>query len=185
MNRDPIGEWGGLNLFSFVRNAPVTFVDFLGWTKWNVQDTQKLLDIASKEGLIDGLINHSGFSTFDFKMNQPGDTFDIAGYFGIQTLKADEFGNYIAGYGGTYAFGELGYMGVVAGGIWYDAVDSSRNRRVSDRDRGSFDWDADSRPAIDAGHVRAELERNPRDPYADANSTRNCVRTVTSKYIDR
>ena len=31
INRDPIGEFGGLNLYGFVGNSPVNRVDYLGW----------------------------------------------------------------------------------------------------------------------------------------------------------
>jgi RHS repeat-associated protein len=34
LNRDPIGELGGVNLYQFVQNNPLTDIDFLGWDGW-------------------------------------------------------------------------------------------------------------------------------------------------------
>lgn len=33
LSRDPIGEWGGLNLYAFVQNDPVSLFDYLGLAK--------------------------------------------------------------------------------------------------------------------------------------------------------
>ena len=40
VNRDPIGEEDGVNLYEFVRNAPVNLTDFLGM-EWSEPDRQK------------------------------------------------------------------------------------------------------------------------------------------------
>ncbi|TVR54728.1 MAG: RHS repeat-associated core domain-containing protein [Puniceicoccaceae bacterium] len=34
LNRDPIGELGGLNLYGFLGNDPVNRIDLLRWTPW-------------------------------------------------------------------------------------------------------------------------------------------------------
>ena len=36
LNRDPIGEWGGKNLYRFVYNDPITQIDFFGF--WGTGD---------------------------------------------------------------------------------------------------------------------------------------------------
>jgi len=36
-NRDPIGEKGGKNIYAFVGNDPIFYVDVLGWGRWNIQ----------------------------------------------------------------------------------------------------------------------------------------------------
>jgi uncharacterized protein RhaS with RHS repeats len=40
LNRDPIGESGGLNLYDHVRNDPVNFIDMFGLDLYPVQDSQ-------------------------------------------------------------------------------------------------------------------------------------------------
>jgi len=34
ISRDPVGEWGGYNLYSFVWNNPFLFIDLWGWEPW-------------------------------------------------------------------------------------------------------------------------------------------------------
>ena len=38
INREPIAERGGINLYGFVRNNPPTFFDKLGCLKWIITD---------------------------------------------------------------------------------------------------------------------------------------------------
>lgn len=40
-SRDPIGEKGGINLYGFVMNAPVDFVDPFGWKKFKIPQELK------------------------------------------------------------------------------------------------------------------------------------------------
>lgn len=85
------------------------------------------------------LWNHTG--KYDYKYEAPDDTFRISG----QSLNAAQFGNFIAGYAGTY-YGRFGYTGVRAAGIAFDYVDGNR------------DWNRDSIGDIDAGADMARKE---------------------------
>lgn len=38
ISRDPIGEEGGLNLYGFVKNVPLTYIDRLGLLKWETKE---------------------------------------------------------------------------------------------------------------------------------------------------
>jgi hypothetical protein len=83
LNRDPIEEWGGFNLFRFAKNNPVRFYDFLGLDDDNCgcdsegKKIEKQMDDAgasccpSKMSTID--INHEfgliGHTWLDFNSN--------------------------------------------------------------------------------------------------------------------
>ena len=67
-------------------------------------------------------------------------------------MNAPEFGNSIAGYAGAHAGGRFGLAGVLAGGIWFDAVDAFHGS-------GKFDLDADSVTDIYRDAFRAKQER--------------------------
>jgi hypothetical protein len=102
--------------------------------------TAKMLYVAASQSLVDMSINHSGNAFFDFAFNDfRFDNFIVDGV----TYDAAAFGNYIAGYAGAYVGGAVGIYLVDAAGIYYDA-----------RGDNVFDWDADSRPFIDAGANR-------------------------------
>ena len=131
-------------------------------------------DLRKSEGLWEALFNHT--STFDFKLNYAGDTFEIQGRFGNYTLGPDDFGNFMAGYGGVYADGDFGfgYWGVVVGGIEFDAADSLWG------DGNTFDWDADSSDDINFGASFARNELHPSLPSFDINSPVNNVARAVS-----
>ncbi len=49
-NRDPIDEWGGINLYGFARNRPTSLIDLFGLTVDAVLDTgNKTLTITDKD----------------------------------------------------------------------------------------------------------------------------------------
>jgi len=182
INRDPIQELGGLNLYDYVGNNPMNLFDLFGLKNWNCQETQNILDDVKTESLIEAYFNHTAWpwgGAYDFKVNQAGDTFDVNG----QTMNADQFGNYVAGYGGQHAGSALGYAGVRVGGIMYDFTDNVLQARGSRSDRwnsyGGFDWDADSVNDIRNGANRAREEQRPPpyipNPWDLANSSRNQV----------
>lgn len=92
--------------------------------------------------LLNALKNHGAGGKFDFKINQPGDTFTLGG----QSFTPAQFGNFTAGYAGEY-FGFGGYEGVRLGGSLFDYIDGARN------------WDIDSIEMIDSGANRANAEQ--------------------------
>ena len=109
LSRDPIGEAGGINLYGYVGNDPVSMVDPLGlldrvYTETDVQNIflGPAYDQATAgrlQGLINIWLNSEGRGPYDFS-NEPGyegDTFCVNG----KPLNRWEFGNYIAGYQGA------------------------------------------------------------------------------------
>jgi RHS repeat-associated protein len=57
LNRDPIGEWGGINLYGFVGNDPANKIDPLGWNEIGYQDYSfPADDLAVQSAWIEGFI---------------------------------------------------------------------------------------------------------------------------------
>ena len=51
INRDPIAEQGGINLYGFIRNTPLAFMDWLGGRPLTTQEyeiVEKLVDLSNK-----------------------------------------------------------------------------------------------------------------------------------------
>jgi RHS repeat-associated protein len=105
LNQDPIGERGGINLYDYVHNSPVNWIDPLGLYDYSAAETQQqFLGPAfnsATAGPIQGLLNIENNSTgggpYDFGYNShANDIFNASG----QTMTADQFANYIAGYQG-------------------------------------------------------------------------------------
>ena len=108
LSRDPIGENGGPNLYCFIRNSSINFFDPLGLKQYTEQETQNILNQAycsATSGRFSGLWhiyhNSKGRGPYDYgwltNNEFPGpdnDTFVVNG----DTLTADQFGNFIAGY---------------------------------------------------------------------------------------
>jgi RHS repeat-associated protein len=123
LNRDPIAEEGGVNLYGYVGNAPTTFVDLFGLKDYSEQETRDILHEAEKdcrpfnppENICTLYINHRSGGKHDYKLNNHNDTFVVKG----ERVAADEFGNYIAGYMGRKCLGLFGYLSMRAGGIFY------------------------------------------------------------------
>jgi len=153
ISEDPIEYSGGPNIYSYVGGNPISYVDPLGLKNYSECETQGYLDQERNDmqgwnKLGNAIGNHGNPGYFDFKLNQPNDTFTTGG----QTYNAGQFGNYLAGYGGGY-FGVGGYLGVRAGGLLFNLLDIS-----------NFNFDQDSVPYIDAGYNRAMNEINGAGP---------------------
>jgi uncharacterized protein RhaS with RHS repeats len=54
MNRDPLGEAGGINLYGFVQNNPVNYLDPLGLSYLNYNSSTNLLKVYSRSGKLIG-----------------------------------------------------------------------------------------------------------------------------------
>jgi hypothetical protein len=89
----------------------------------------------------------------DFKYAERAD--DARYQVGNQWLRADEFGNFAAGYAGQHAFGGLGHMAMRAGGIFFAMEQKANGERTS----GEHWSDRESSPMIDAGAARARREQ--------------------------
>ena len=162
--KDPLGFGGGeTSLGTYAFNNPTSVIDPSGRRArsspfaplpehshaYDCKQTQELLEWVKEEAsaprpeaLYRGTFNHSAGGVFDFKVNEPFATFVVDGV----VMRADEFGNFAAGYAGEI-LGPLGAAGVQAGGMYYDW-----------RDGVTFDLDADSVPDIHAGAAYARRE---------------------------
>ena len=56
MNSDPIGERGSANLYCFVKNNPISYIDFLGLS-WQDQDVDDWNDLGNIIGISSGIPN--------------------------------------------------------------------------------------------------------------------------------
>ncbi|MBQ8445587.1 MAG: RHS repeat-associated core domain-containing protein, partial [Opitutales bacterium] len=72
LNRDPIEEQGGLNLYAFVRNSPVSFFDLYGMSKWQqkgeVQIISKIVidvHIEREDAINSGVFIPYGITTWE------------------------------------------------------------------------------------------------------------------------
>ena len=124
LSPDPIGLEGGLNLYEFCRNNPLNFRDPSGPRVWSERETYNLLmnlrAQAQEGGLSWAWNQYMEGSNLDFKYLNAGDYFTIEG----NCLKADEFGNFVAGWIGRNAGGMIGVAGSLVGGVIFDMGNS-------------------------------------------------------------
>jgi hypothetical protein len=158
LSRDRSQEAGGNNLYAFVANSSISRCDSLGdmeWdevqgiegnirksisdvVKWRIPLIMMPLGQALNAG-VDGLMwewFHSG-GMYDFKSQQgkvgrpPSERLSTE----IGALRADQFGNYLAGYAGTYAalktFDWTYIEKTIAGGFYYGARDELKSTHPS------------------------------------------------------
>ena len=179
---DPIGLAGGLNAYGFANGDPVSYDDPYGLCSTKIDKgtgesvdggtvckldpivvtatpDDQYHDRCEVAGLLSNYVRALGRNPFtfadgsypaefDFKFNNRGDLFQV----GDGWLRADEFGNFAAGYAGQHVGGEGGHGAMLAGGLFYAM--SQRPYRSGEH------WsDRESRPMINAGAARARYEQ--------------------------
>jgi hypothetical protein len=88
--------------------------DIINKAVGNLIDDNPIVD------LVDAINQHGG-GEFDYKVQEPTSTFVVNG----ETLEASQFGNYIAGYATTVAFGYFGSISTFDAGVvfgWGDGL---------------------------------------------------------------
>jgi RHS repeat-associated protein len=166
---DPIGLAGGLNAYGFAAGDPVTYSDPYGLaaesdTTKSGKAQEQRHDRCEVATILNNYISalssrpwqfRSGSfpAEFDFKFAEGAEN---ARYqVGDRWLRADEFGNFSAGYAAQHSFNGIGHMAVRAAGISYAMERKSNGERTS----GEHWSDRESVPMINAGAARATLEQ--------------------------
>jgi RHS repeat-associated protein len=106
---DPAGYGDGLNLHSYCGNNPIGFVDPWGLAHHDKRETQRIIDKGKTEFYIPlkhRLLYPEGYD-FGYSPLTGNDTFELQDG---TIMDATEFGNYYAGYMGTYHMGDPGYI---------------------------------------------------------------------------
>jgi len=146
--KDPIGFGGrSTGLYGYVGGDPLNTIDPSGLRPYSACETEKILDRIRRDAQASAFepLQHRRGQQYDFNSDgQEGDTFVAEGH----TLTAAQFGNYAAGFAGGIGYGDAGQFGAELGGMFYEFTNRS----------GNFDFDAESRPYIEAGFNRAVRE---------------------------
>jgi RHS repeat-associated protein len=160
---DPIGIAGGLNTYGFAAGDPIRYRDSFGLSAeeneaQNDSTPAKRHDRCAVATILTNYIgaltsNPGNFTDdafpteFDWKFSARDDLFQV----GDQWLRADQFGNFAAGYASFHVFGHLGWIEARWVGFQY-ASDRDQNGQRTSNEHWS---DLESAPMINAGARRA------------------------------
>jgi hypothetical protein len=147
-----------LNLYAYVHNNPISWIDPFGLKDYNASETQVWLTEAfssATAGPVQGLLNIHHNSTdvgpYDFGWNEhKNDTWNVDG----QQMNADKFANFMAGfqaqaYDDTYPVGNAALNIAFGVGVW--------DHLTGDTKAVNDPWDNTGVPFINAG---AEYAKN-------------------------
>jgi len=181
LQTDPINYLGGLNLYSYCRNNPLSWLDpfgLIGQHYYDQGETQNIINKGCRPGW--SPTQHMGEGEYDYGAKEPFSTFDVPGR-GPKNGK--DFGNYAAGMFSYYNWGEGGYLMARAGGHFYAYRDAYWEsyfylRNEMDYPRYFFD-DPSSIRNLREGRDDAIKRRNrediadsrkPYNPYANSDN---------------
>jgi RHS repeat-associated protein len=150
LQTDPIRfKAGDLNLYRYCRNRVTHYNDPWGLANYTYEETRRIVDVAGQQNVFQAAWNHLGIhnSVYDFRYT--GDTFETRPG---RRMSGGEFGNYLAAHTGQKIAGSAGYWGARFGGLLFNASEAADSEDVS------FNWDADSVPALEEGRADAIRE---------------------------
>ena len=155
-SKDPVLAIEPVNFYAYANDDPLNWTDELGLRAYSERETKKLLHEACLQstapfplGLLNTYRNHSYNGKYDFKLNDETSTFKVNG----RTLRADQFGNFLAGYDAYKAGKAGGYATARAFGVFYDVIEDLEQAQRPN-------LDADSVPDIAAGRDYAKREES-------------------------
>ena len=115
---DPIGYISGLNLHTYSGNNPINWSDPFGLKHYGLEETQQIIDEGRYSFYNPFRHTYTSATGWDFAYGPHwADTYEPSP--GMR-LSSGEFGNYIAGYMGSYHLGDIGYIAMRAMGNSYE-----------------------------------------------------------------